>query len=289
MGPYALTAVVKQLESLLGQESVADDYVRLRIEIVRAQATTLDALHGNASAQPCEEPSLDKLRPGVPAVALDLGLARQLFEAIEAACRAWGKVGDAWLGLRSAAQSRPDLMEQLIREAAAAREEADLNPLADRLRMPVVLLSLVGRLMAAPFVTCAVKRQALAPPEAARAGPCPACGAPPGLAMLLPPDGRRRLHCSLCGQAYAAPRIGCPFCAGQDPSTPEQLSLGDSAQARGIEACTQCRRYLKTIDVRHLPEEPEPVALVEEVAGAYLDLIAQREGYRASMPYAALW
>jgi FdhE protein len=159
---------------------------------------------------------------------------------------------------------------------------------AERLGVSAELVGFVGRLLAAPFVRHVVLQRS--PHESAASaseGTCPACGSTPGLASLRPDDGGRVLHCSLCGHAWPFGRLDCPFCTDSDESTLIRLEIpGD--EARWIEACDRCRHYLKVIDRRRLTERHEFIPLVEEVAGLYLDLVAEGEGYLRKPPYASI-
>ena len=75
------------LEGLLGEESVSEEYVRLRIGVFAAQAGVLAALGGRAvatvfgGARRQRGVFDEELAPG------DVALARRLFESVAAACR----------------------------------------------------------------------------------------------------------------------------------------------------------------------------------------------------------
>jgi len=288
--------VIARLEALVGHEAVAEDYVRLRVDVLRAQARALDALRQS------DQPSV-RLEELICVPAL-----HTLYQDL---VRRVGQEGSVGRAERVPPIDRMDPQE-LLRRALVAKEEADFASLAEPLQESPARLALVGRLLAAPAATYAVAQRNWPPAEADSPGPCPACGATPGLATLtaLPgglsqfsPErkrdcplpvteaaifpGRRRLHCSLCGGVWLAPRLGCPFCGSDQPEALVQLHV-DGVAARWLEGCTQCRRYLKTIDARQLPPGETPIALVEDVAGLWLDLVAEREGFRAGLPYAAM-
>jgi len=250
--------IVLRLEALLPSESVSGDYVRLRIEVLRAQAAALDAPH-----------------------------AGRLFEAIVAACRRYGEAGEELARLESAVQSRPEVLDDLKRAVALAPDEESLASLAGRLQVSAPLLVFFGRLLAAPFLANAARQRVEdESPLPESDGSCPLCGSTPGLASLDADDGRRLLHCSLCGWSWPFARLACPFCGNRDQSALTRLAV-DRDDSRWIESCERCRGYLKTVDLRRA--EPEPFSpLVEEVATLYLDLVAEREGYAGKPPYAAI-
>jgi FdhE protein len=286
--------VAERLRALLGRDAVSDDYVRLRIGVLEAQSAALGAL-AESSVWRRSMSILDRQQERGPALApemvpLDAASARRLFDAILSACRQYGDTGADWTALRSAVGSEPGLLEELIRRAAFGPDEPYLVSASQRLGVSPELLLLLGRLVGAPLVTYAVGRlldeHRIVSSESE--GCCPACGSTPGLASLRPEDGRRVLHCSLCGHAWPFGRLGCPFCATEDESTLTRLTIAGE-DARWIEACQQCRHYLKVIDRRCRAERGPFVALVEELAGLYLDLVAENEGYLRNLPYAALW
>lgn len=280
--------IAERLAGLLPGESVSEEYVRFRIAVFKAQAATLAGLGDSASARFSEtshgqDPALRPER-----IALDPAAAERLFRSILDACREHGNPGADLARLGSSVAGRPELLEGLLRAAAFGPDEEQLGSLAERLEVDAELLVFVGRLVAAPFVTCAVRRLiehgAVA---AASDGSCPACGSTPGLASLGPDDAGRVLSCSLCGHRWRFGRLVCPFCPGEGSSELSRLAMAGE-DARWIEACDRCRRYLKTIDLGRRPEGEGFFPLVEEVAGLYLDLVAEKEGCLRNPPYAAV-
>lgn len=107
-------------------------------------------------------------------------------------------------------------------------------------------------------------------------GYCPVCGSQPNMAYF-DKTGKRYLHCELCGEEWFHPRLHCPFCQNED-----QKSLGyfHSEQEEGfrVDFCRNCKRYIKTVDMRVL-EEAGPMEL-EYLASLHLDLLANRHGFK---------
>ncbi|MHC4405451.1 MAG: formate dehydrogenase accessory protein FdhE [Planctomycetota bacterium] len=280
--------VVRRLESLLGRESISEDYVRLRIGVLRAQAAVLDelALRPATASMETAQGRRPALHPDD--VSIDGELALGLLASIGDVCRRVGTAGKACGELLRVAREQPDLLARLIRSAALGLDDAGIEPRVGPLDIPPDLLVFLARVVAAPFVTSAAGRLPNEGPVTVDAdGYCPICGAAPGLASLRADDGRRELHCSLCAAARTFARLACPFCGNQDPSTLIRLAI-DGEDSRWIEACDACRRYLVTIDRQRLADSGELVPLVEEVAGVHLDLVAEREGYSRKLPYAAV-
>jgi FdhE protein len=291
--PPSAQQIVGQLQSLLDGESASPDYVRLRIGIFEAQVIALEELVDRpalSTPETSQQPS-PALQPGD--VPWDPGAGLRLFRSILAVWEEFGKARAEMTRLRSAVERQPALLEGLMRSAAFAPGERDPDEpppelSAERWQVSAELLHFLGRLLAAPFVTRAARalHQAGNVP-AASDGPCPVCGSVPALASLRAEDGGRVLHCSLCGHAWPFARLVCPFCGNDEQSALSRLSI-EGEDARWIEACDRCRQYLKTVDLRRLPEGQEFIPLVEETGGLYLDLVAGKEGYLGGPPYAAV-
>lgn len=102
---------------------------------------------------------------------------------------------------------------------------------------------------------------------------CPVCGGKPGFGIHSREDGRRRLFCPRCHETWPYRRVTCPFCE-HDEST-EYYPSADEVYR--LYVCRNCRRYLKTIDLRHT--ERELIPAVERILTVALDLAAQEKGF----------
>jgi len=122
-------------------------------------------------------------------------------------------------------------------------------------------------------------------PEApAGPGGCDFCGGGTWIAArraVTSGEGAQRiLGCALCGAAKVIGRIACPAC---DEGKPDALPVfqGDRYPNARIEACTTCKRYVKsidlTVDARAIPE-------VDDLLSLALDLWAVEEGYSRIEP-----
>lgn len=111
---------------------------------------------------------------------------------------------------------------------------------------------------------------------------CPHCGGVPQLAVLeagaaTSADGSgRQLLCATCLAQWPFRRVACPYCGEEDERKLGYFQSPAFAHIR-LDPCEGCRRYLKTIDLGRLGLA---VPLVDEVAGAPLDLWAQEHGYQ---------
>jgi FdhE protein len=110
---------------------------------------------------------------------------------------------------------------------------------------------------------------------------CPACGGPPQLSFLEPTTaiagdgGSRSLLCASCLTAWPFRRVLCPACGEEDERKLAYFRASDLDHLR-VDACETCRRYVKTVDLTKLGFA---VPIVDEVAGAPLDLWARERGY----------
>jgi hypothetical protein len=115
-------------------------------------------------------------------------------------------------------------------------------------------------------------------------GLCPWCGGPPCFGDVVE-DGRRRLTCPLCGGAWLAPRLRCPFCETWDSADLVRLLAEGVEEGYFIEACRACQGYLKGVDRRQRWNAGPP--LVEDWASPHLDAYALRQGYWRPTPTVA--
>ncbi|MHB1652938.1 MAG: formate dehydrogenase accessory protein FdhE [Desulfitobacteriaceae bacterium] len=83
---------------------------------------------------------------------------------------------------------------------------------------------------------------------------CPICGETSPLSVLVPPNGKRHLHCQVCGHSWPAKRVGCVRCGEEDAKKQSYL------QAEGfpgieIVVCEACGDYFKEVDLRQVTVE----------------------------------
>ena len=112
--------------------------------------------------------------------------------------------------------------------------------------------------------------------EAWNYGYCPVCGSEPDMAYFAK-TGKRYLHCELCGQEWAYPRIKCPFCRNEEHKTLGYFDV-EGEEGFRVDFCRKCQRYLKTIDKRVF-EEAAPIEL-ENLATIHLDILANDHGFK---------
>jgi FdhE protein len=111
-------------------------------------------------------------------------------------------------------------------------------------------------------------------------GLCPFCGGAPQLSILQSTGdadgGGRQLLCATCFTPWPFGRILCAQCGEEDEHRLGYFHSPAFDHLR-VDACDSCMHYLKTVD---LTRQGNAVPLVDEVAGAPLDLWARDHGYR---------
>lgn len=106
---------------------------------------------------------------------------------------------------------------------------------------------------------------------------CPVCGQTATIAKHREEDGARVLECWLCHAQWYYPRVECPYCDNKDHKKLRFFYVpGD--RSRQVHVCEECKSYLKTIDSKGM--EKDAILDLEAIATAYLDVLAEREGYK---------
>jgi FdhE protein len=188
----------------------------------------------------------------------------------------------------------PDDTETLQR-FAAAWDEGRLGPaslfptsgkdgaavLYDEVGLPAHLAGFLAHAGLRPALEAFFSRVRVLPEGIWERGFCPWCGGLPSYGDLLE-DGRRRLSCHLCGGAWTAPRLRCPFCQAWQSGDMVRLVAEGAEEGYFVEACLACRGYLKGVDRRERWNAVSP--LVEDWASPHIDYYAAREGYWRATP-----
>jgi len=108
---------------------------------------------------------------------------------------------------------------------------------------------------------------------------CPFCAGPPQLSMLQGggelEGGGRALLCATCFTTWPFRRVRCASC-GEENEHRLAYFHSPALDHLRVDACDTCMRYLKTVDLTRLGVA---VPLVDEVAGAPLDVWAREHGY----------
>lgn len=172
--------------------------------------------------------------------------------------------------------SEKDVLEEVVR---AWYEGSSLVPIATRFGIGSELLGLVAAAAVKPFLT--VYSEVLLPKvdqESWRRRYCPVCGGKADFAYLDEERGSRWLLCSRCDAEWIFQRLECPYCGCQDQNALSYFS--DDKGLYRLYVCEQCKRYLKTIDLRQA--KSEVLMPLERLLTYEFDLQAREDGYRSS-------
>jgi FdhE protein len=114
-------------------------------------------------------------------------------------------------------------------------------------------------------------------PEAGKA--CPFCGGRPQVSILQhAPDGEgggRSLQCATCFTLWPFRRLLCASCGEEDERQLGYFHAPEYDHLR-VDTCDTCQHYVKSVDLTRLGLA---VPIVDEVAGAALDVWAHARGY----------
>jgi len=161
-------------------------------------------------------------------------------------------------------------------KAFLARDEATIDSMAQEVNLDSTVLKFAATMALKPslntlrgLVSGAIQKGSW------EYGYCPLCGSRPDIAYL-DEQGKRMLHCELCGFEWNYPRIKCPFCENSDS---EELGYFMSQEEKGfrVDFCKKCNAYIKTIDLR-VAEAPAPLEL-ENLITLHLDMLAHEQGF----------
>jgi formate dehydrogenase accessory protein FdhE len=140
-----------------------------------------------------------------------------------------------------------------------------------------------GKAILQPYAQC-LRERGVVPVGRAHAAVdnrCPFCGGVPQLSMLRGggdpalQGGERALQCATCLAVWPFRRGLCPQCGEEDERRLGYFSTPAFEHLR-LETCEGCKHYLKCVDLTQLGVA---VPLVDEVAGAPLDIWAAEHGY----------
>lgn len=272
--------VLSRLEGLKGLPGVPEEYIAFRMKLYGAQADALDRLAAIASSKDDES---KPLRISPEEVTFDEGILASLLQEVAVALTKGNGAGNDVDRLFNASQTSPALLKNLARIAAFDKKPGALASMAGDLGISAEALSFFGRILAAPFITAAVGGRHAEVQAGEETSPgCPFCGSAPGLSVLSGRDGARTLFCSLCGQSWRFGRAKCPFCSNASVG----ILTDKENHSRWIENCDKCHNFIICVDERKITNGIVP--LVEVTASLYLNILAEKYGYKRGIAYAAV-
>jgi FdhE protein len=108
-------------------------------------------------------------------------------------------------------------------------------------------------------------------------GYCPLCASWPIFAETRDGGQGRYLRCGLCGSDWSFARLDCPFCGESDHRRLRAIHVEGEAAYRRVDVCDACKGYVKSL--ARLSPTPPALLPIEDLATAYLDLLALEAGY----------
>lgn len=131
-----------------------------------------------------------------------------------------------------------------------------------------------------PFLAALRERNALDINETETETLCPFCGYYPDMAAIVTgKDGKRYLHCSLCGHRWPFRRIMCAVCGTEDAARLENFTPEGDTRNR-IDVCHSCKGYIKTLRFDSTEALGEVDLTVENILTTGLDSAALKKGFR---------
>ena len=209
---------------------------------------------------------------------LDLKAASSLFKRLlEHLSSKKRKDKEALEKASSKAQAHPDWVTNLI-AAFLSRDEITMKSMAKEVDLEPMVIKFFTHMSLRPSLNI-LKESAgeRIDKDGWKYGYCPLCGSYPDMAYLGD-QGKRFLHCELCGYEWYYPRLKCPFCENDQP---KELGYFVSEEEEGfrVDFCKKCNRYIKTLDMRVIGQ-PAPLEL-ENLITLHLDMLAHEQGFKA--------
>ena len=191
----------------------------------------------------------------------------QTYSLLNEEVRCWqNERGSLWLEDLRPAENSPyypltnfpdrvvlELWKRLTKVIGASVSESDLRETWNEFKagQPVLDAELLSCLKMALSGIAHLFKVPLQDSDDVESTGCPICGEAATFSVLTPPNGKRCLHCTLCGHEWTAKRVGCIRCGSEEATEQNYLN---SEEFPGIEvvACEACGQYFKELDLRLL-------------------------------------
>ncbi len=171
--------------------------------------------------------------------------------------------------LATAVQSSPE--QDFADALSLAVDEVRLER---RTELPRDILELLLQAAFVPFYSAFARQQDISGQK--DAGWCPVCGQLPVNGCNMAEDNSRVLGCWLCNTSWTYSRLACPACQNQDHEKLRVFTVEEQPRHR-LQVCSECNHYIK---ITHDWPQQSYCAMSENATTAYLDILAQQQGYR---------
>jgi FdhE protein len=278
--------IEQHLDILKGKPFISENTVIFFRAIFSAQHKTKTSLASNSFPMLTEEQNRQQLAAGRPVLSFqsfsaDPDLLHSLFQEL---CDIIKNNDTASTGdirrLLEAEKSGVIDLNALI-TMLPKQDSSYFQTLAERIEVTPNTLLFCAFHCAKPFYESAAEKQLLPVEEENlwMRRQCPVCGCAAQLSKLDKEDGKRQLYCLLCGAEWRFMRLKCAYCNCAQPAGMKFIAEENGPWR--IDVCDQCRGYLKTFDEKKAGGTTGTfVPAVANVATLYLDLLAEKEGYK---------
>lgn len=277
--------ILKEIKSLRNNEYLPPGYVAFHTDLFQEQLQAKARLSGHTLLKNIPSKNMEqKVEAGVHVLDLDQihytgEPLDALFDKICDLIETYGKQKSTQIERLKGARKGDRLNIGTLMTRAALKDMRYFESLSQSLEVEMETLYYVGLQIGKPlFELFAENVEGKIDRGVWKEGLCPVCGQEPAIARLEREEGRRLLHCWLCGTEWAFPRLQCPFCLNDDQKTLRFFFFEEDSPYR-VDVCEVCKRYLKAIDERKLGEEQKVHLEVEQIGTIFLDIMASNEGY----------
>ena len=234
-----------------------------------------------------EETAKTQMREGFPLIdkkeiKLDMDSATTLFKNICKVLQRKEKIAPEIKKINQAIRKNEIDLQELLKKLIAGDKEY-LDSIGEKTELNRWLLLFLAESSINPlFEAYAEKLKVHVDQESWGRGYCPVCGSQPERGELRMDFGERFLECSSCSFKWRFKRVVCPFCGNDDSKKLRFFNTETDGKAYRVDVCEECKKYIKTIDLRELKGEIIP--LIDDIGTLHLDIIAEKEGYKRGVP-----
>ena len=219
-------------------------------------------------------------------IKLDMGSARDLFTKLcKGLHRKDVRIAVEAKKISQAVRKKELDIEELLRKTLDG-DKGYVDSIAGKTGLHKWLLTFLAESSVNPFLEAyAEKLKGHVDQETWLRNYCPVCGSEPVLGELKNVEGAQGvkfLVCSACGFEWRFKRLACPFCGNANHEKLRYFNTEADGKGYRVDVCEECKKYIKTIDLRELKEEVTP--LIEDIGTLHLDIIAEKEGYKRGVP-----
>jgi FdhE protein len=234
-----------------------------------------------------EETAKTQMREGFPLIdkkdiKLDMDSATTLFKNICRVFQRKEKIAPEIKKINQAIRKGEIDLKELFGKLIAG-DKAYIDSVGEKTELNRWLLLFLAESSINPlFEAYAEKLKGYVDQEIWLRGYCPVCGSQPVRGELRKDFGERFLECSSCSFKWRFKRVVCPYCGNDDSKKLRFFNTETDGKAYRVDVCEECKKYIKTIDLRELNVEVVPIA--DDIGTLHLDIIAEKEGYKRGVP-----